>query len=980
MTMTEHDMQEEAGLWRLSTEDLARQMETNGVRGLTAEEARRRLSRYGPNELPESPPPSWLTLFLSQFASVIVWVLIGAAAVSGLLEDWVDSAAILAIVLLNGLLGFVQEYRAEQSLAALRRLSIATARVVRDGALFVIPARDVVPGDVILLEAGDRVPADARVIYAANFLTQEASLTGESTPVEKGSQIIDRAELPLADRSNMLFMGTASVSGKARGLVSATGLNTELGRIAAMIQKAAEAEQTETPLQRRLEQFGYTLLWLALGVVSVVFVLGYLRGEPAVSMFLTSVSLAVAAVPEGLPAVVTITLALGVTRMVRRHALIRKLPAVEILGSATVICSDKTGTLTKNEMTVTHLFAGNRVFDVTGEGYDPVGLIRETLDVKRETHSDGEDRQASSVNRESSQPSVLSPQSSALASQPSALNLQGSVLSPQSSALTSQSSVLNLQGSVLSPQSSALPLGLRELLTAGVLCNGARLRQEEGSWRILGDPTEGALLVAAAKAGLRLEDIEPSYPFLKEVPFDPERKMMTIVRRTAAGSVAYAKGAPDVLLRRCAYWLDANGTIQPLSDEIRADVLAANARFAHQALRILGVAKRRLIQELDSIQESALEQELVFIGLQAMKDPLRPEVKTAVQACHEAGIRTVMITGDHKDTAVAIAEELGVLKGPEQALTGLELDRLSDEALAKRVQEFAVYARVSAEHKLRIVKAWKATGAIVAMTGDGVNDAPAVKVADIGIAMGVTGTDVTKEASDMVVTDDNFASIAAAVEEGRAVFDNIRKTIHFLLSCNVSEVLVMLFAALLGLPLPLLPIQILWMNLVTDGFPALALAVDPKSPDLMKRRPRRPEAKLLNGRRLVAIGLEGLGLSAIALGAFAYSLYGLHQEVDQARTVAFTVLVVNQLVHAFNCRSDRWSLFQVGIGTNRPLLLAVGLSLSIQVALLTLPPVASIFKVVPLPFEDWVLMGATGLLLFIMMEAVKTMRRRSLET
>lgn len=920
---------------QLETTALASKLRTDGEFGLNTDEAERRKLQEGPNELPEALPPSPLKLFLSQFSSVIVWVLIGAAVVSGLLEDWLDAAAILAIVFLNGLLGFIQEFRAERSLAALRKMSVSMARVLRDGVLRSIPARELVPGDLILLEAGDRVPADARLTYVTNFQTQEASLTGESTPIEKSAEVIDRAEVPLADRTNMVFMGTVAVSGKARAVVTATGLRTELGHIAAMIQKAAEAERAETPLQRRLEQFGYTLLWLALAVVSVVFVLGYLRGEPVVTMFLTSVSLAVAAVPEGLPAVVTITLALGVTRMVRRHALIRKLPAVETLGSATVICTDKTGTLTKNEMTVTNLFAGDQVFDVTGEGYEPVGTIREALGVKGETYSDDEDRHSLLVNR-----------------------VQDS-----------------LRNSTLSPQSSALTPALRELLTASVLCNGATLQQADGIWQVIGDPTEGALLVAAAKAGLRMEELETTHRFLGEVPFDPERKMMTVVRQTPDGPVAYVKGAPDVLLGHCTHRLAEDGSIEPFSDRARAAVLDANARFAHQALRVLGVGQRRLAREPDRYQSAGLEEQLVFVGLAAMKDPLRPEAKVAVQACHDAGIRTVMITGDHKDTASAIAEELGLLKGAGHVLTGAELDRLSDEALTKQVDRFAVYARVSAEHKLRIVRAWKASGAIVAMTGDGVNDAPAVKDADIGVAMGTTGTDVTKEASDMVVTDDNFVSIAAAVEEGRAVFDNIRKTVHFLLSCNVSEVLVMLFATLLGLPLPLLPIQILWMNLVTDGIPALALAVDPKAPDLMKRRPRRPEARLLSSSRLAAIGAEGLMLSAIALGAFAYSLYGLHQEIEQARTVAFTVLVIVQLMHAFNCRSERWSLFQVGMGTNRPLLLAVLLSLAIQAAVLTVPIAAPIFKVAPLPIEDWVLMGTMGILPFVVMETVKSWRR-----
>lgn len=908
--------------YMLPAEVLAQELRTSLDLGLSVEDARRRQERDGYNELPEAPPPSLLKRFLSQFTSVIVWVLIGAAIVSGLLEDWLDAAAIMAIVFLNGVLGFVQEFRAERSLAALRKMSVAMARVFRDGVLRSIPARELVPGDLIFLEAGDRVPADARLIYTTNFQTQEASLTGESTPVQKDAGVLDGPDVPLADRTNMVFMGTTAVSGKARALVATTGIRTELGRIATMIRKAAEEERAETPLQRRLEQFGYTLLWLALAVVALVFVLGYLRGEPLLAMFLTSVSLAVAAVPEGLPAVVTITLALGVTRMVMRHALIRKLPAVETLGSATVICTDKTGTLTKNEMTVTRLYVDGCTFEVTGEGYAPVGEIRE----------------ASGTRREASAPTPLP-----FAPYPS----------------------------------PGLDPGLRRLLTAAVLCNGATLRQEDGTWRVIGDPTEGALLVGAAKAAITMESLEPTHRFLGEVPFSPERKRMTIVRQTPEGPVAFVKGAPDILLQRCASLMTSDGKIERLTEDRRRAILDANAGFAHAALRVLGLAQRPLELEPDSYQQEDLERDLVFLGLAAMKDPLRPEAKAAVERCHDAGIRTVMITGDHKDTAAAIAAELGLIKGQGGAVHGSELDRLSDDELTRTVDRIAVYARVSAEHKLRIVQAWKRQGAIVAMTGDGVNDAPAIKAADIGVAMGITGTDVTKEASDMVVTDDNFASIAAAVEEGRGVFDNIRKTVHFLLSCNVSEVLVMLFAALLGMPLPLLPIQILWMNLVTDGFPALALAVDPKAPDLMKRPPHRPEARLLDRRRLLAIGGEGLMLAVIALGAFGYSLYGLHQDVEQARTVAFTVMVVAQLVHALNCRNERLSLFQLGIGTNRALLWAFLLSFAVQVAVLTVPAASPVFKVAPLPIEDWLLMEAAAVLPFALMETVKVFRRNA---
>ncbi|TKB74332.1 MAG: cation-transporting P-type ATPase, partial [Nitrospira sp.] len=516
----------------------------------------------------------------------------------------------------------------------------------------------------------------------------------------------------------------------------------------------------------------------------------------------------------------------------------------------------------------------------------------------------------------------------------------------------------------------------RELLTAAVLCNGATLQQEDGTWRIVGDPTEGALLVVAAKAGLVKEQLDTVAPFLGEVPFDPERKMMTVVRRTTEGPVALVKGAPDLLLGRCTHRLTLEGRTEPLTESIRQAILDANGAFAHEALRVLGVASRRVADDLGAFTAGALERDLTFLGLAAMKDPLRPEAKAAVQACRAAGIRTVMITGDHQETAMAIGRELGLFEDGESAMTAAEVQNLTDQQLAQFVDRVSVYARVSAEHKLRIVKAWKARGAIVAMTGDGVNDAPAVKEADIGVAMGITGTDVTKEASDMVVTDDNFASIAAAVEEGRGVFDNIRKAIHFLLSCNVSEVLVMLFAAVSGLPLPLLPIQILWMNLVTDGFPALALAVDPKAPDLMQRPPRRPEASLLDGGRLLVIAGQGLMMAVITLGAFAYALYGLKQGLDQARTVAFTVMVLVQLVHAFNCRSDRYSIFALGFGTNQALVWAFILSLGVQVAVLTVPAAAPVFKVAPLPLEDWELMLAVGILPLVIMELMKFLRAK----
>ena len=893
-------------LWHtLATEALEQELQSNIDTGLTTSEAQHRLATVGPNELPEEAPASPLKIFLNQFASLIVWVLIGAAAVSGLLQEWIDAAAIFAIVVLNAILGFVQEFRAERSLAALKQLSVVTARVIRDGSSHKIPASQVVPGDLVQVEAGDRIPADSRVVTAMGLQTMEASLTGESLPVAKVAKTILQGEVPLGDQHNMLFMATIVVSGKGLALVIGTGLQTELGKIAALMQHEAQAEQEETPLQRRLEQLGHTLLWLSLGIVMVVFLLGALRGIPLVTMFLTAVSLAVAAIPEGLPAVVTITLALGVTRMVQRHALIRKLPAVETLGSTTVICSDKTGTLTKNEMTVTALYQGGETWTVTGEGYAPAGDIR--------------------LDRQPSTPS------------PSA--------------------------------------GVMALLRASVLCNGADLHLDALRWKIVGDPTEGALLVAAAKAGLTKDHLEQDNRWLGEVPFDSERKKMTMVRRTASGPVAFVKGAPDVLLRDCVTWLTREGHIEPLNKTVRDEILAMNQRFASQALRVLAVASRPLTQIPDGYIAADLERELTFLGLVGMKDPIRPEAKLAVEACGTAGIRTVMITGDHKDTAVAIAHELGLMKPGMEAISGVELNQLSAEELRERVTATAVYARVSAEHKLRVVRAWKQHGAVVAMTGDGVNDAPALKAADIGVAMGITGTDVTKEASDMVVTDDNFASIAAAVEEGRGVYENIRKSVHYLLSCNISEILIMLLATLFGTPLPLLPVQILWINLVTDGLPALALAVDPKDPDLMRRPPRAPNERFLTKQRLLLMFGQGVFLTVIAMLAFVYCLYGMDVSLERARTLTFSIIVLSQLAHSLNCRNDRRSLFAIGLFTNKPLLWAVGFSALLQALIVLTPTVQPIFRVTSFDAAHWLLAFGIGVLPVVGMEGWKAIRR-----
>jgi len=887
----------------LTPEAVGHKLDADPSTGLSEHEAVRRTALYGRNELPETPPRSAFSIFLAQFSSIIIWVLIGAAIISGLLQEWGDTVAILAIVVLNALLGFTQEFRAERSLEALKRMIVVSARVTRDGIPRLLPARELVPGDLIEIEAGDRIPADARVLYAASFQTQEASLTGESTPVGKADESIPEADVALGDRRNMVYMGTAAVSGKGRALVVQTGGRTELGKIAAMIHEAATAEREDTPLQRRLDQLGHALLWLSLVVVAVVFALGLFRGIAFVEMFITSVSLAVAAIPEGLPAVVTISLALGVTRMVKRHALIRKLPAVETLGSTTVICTDKTGTLTKNEMTVTRLFTDGRTIDVTGEGYAQGGSLHE------------------------------------------------------------QKRLLRLKDEP----------GLDRLLTAAVLCNGAALTKKDGTWHVLGDPTEGALLVAAAKVGLTKDVLETAHPTVREVPFDPERKMMTIVRGSNHDRVAYVKGAPDVLLERCSYYMTARGDTAPLSAEFKHGVQAANEAFAREALRVLGVADRFFTKLPEQAHAQDLEQDLVFLGLMAMKDPLRPEAKAAAQTCKTAGIRTVMITGDHKATAVAIANDLGIMGPDKHAISGTELNRLSDDELRDQVTTTAVYARVSARDKLRVVRAWQQQGAVVAMTGDGVNDAPALKAADIGVAMGITGTDVTKEASDMVVTDDNFASIAAAVEEGRVIYANIVKAVHYLLSCNISEILVMLLATLFALPLPLLPVQILWINLVTDGLPALALAVDPADPGIMQRPPRRTQARILDRERIVLMFGQGAFMALITILSFIYCLYGMDQDLDRARTLTFTILVFAQLFHAFNCRNTVRSLFAIGPFANRALVWTAALSALLQVGIISAVPVQGFFSIAPFDPEHWLLAVGVGMLPLVAMEGWKLM-------
>lgn len=858
--------------YTLSAQETLAHFQSDLHSGLNDEAVQHVREREGFNELKvERPPSRWIKL-AAQFRELVVLILLAAAVISGIIGDWVDTLVILAIVLLNGLLGFFQEEKAQRAISALQSLSAPFAKVIRNGELRSLPARELVSGDIITLEAGDHVPADARLVSAYSVQVQEAPLTGESVSVEKNAEVVLPLEAPLGDRRNMVYLGTAVSSGKGLAVVVATGMQTELGRIAGLLQLH---ELQETPLQRRLGELGRVLIWVCLAIVSIIFALQIAQGSDVLTVSLVAVSLAVAAVPEGLPAVVTVALAIGLQRMVKRNALVRKLPSVETLGSVTVICTDKTGTLTRNEMTVRELMVAGVHYEVTGSGYTADGKIIRT---------DGE--------------------------------------------------------SPLVPQQ--IDSDLLRALEIGAKCNNSTLVMEgkgELTWRIIGDPTEGALLVAARKIGIEFDSLP--HNIIYELPFDSERKAMSVVLRSATGKhLMFSKGAPESILGKSVAEL-RGGVEVPLSDRCRHDIERTYAEMAARAMRVLAVAYRELpSSEPDTFQES----DLVFVGLVGMIDPPREEVKVAVHKCQIAGIRPIMITGDHPATAIAIARELKIANEASRVMSGTDLDRLSDEELTQDVNQVSVYARVTAQHKLRIVNAWKARGAVVAMTGDGVNDAPAVKAADIGIAMGITGTDVTKDASDMVLTDDNFASIINAIEEGRGIFDNIQKFVHYLLACNAGEVLLMFVAALLNWPIPLLAIQILWINLVTDGLPALALAMEPTEADIMNRQPRPPYKPVITWARGTLILVHGALIAAVSLTAFWMTYGGNDEQLAHARTVSFCVAAYSQLFFSLSCRSHRDTMPQLGPLSNPYLLGAIAISALLQFCVVTLPLTQPIFQ------------------------------------
>jgi len=902
----------------LSLEDTLERLSVQ-EHGLSSEEAASRLKQHGLNQLNEAPRPGFLSKLWDQLNNFVVILLLVASVVSALLGEWVDAAAIMSIVVLNAILGIVQESRAEEALAALKKMAAPEAQVLRDGKRISLPARELVPGDIVFLEAGNFVPADVRLLEAVNMRVEEASLTGESLPVQKNAAIQLDGNVPLGDRRNTAFMGTTVSYGRGRGVVTSTGMNTQLGLIATMLQNV---ETEQTPLQRKLDGLGRTLSIGALILVAVVFVvavinytdLALLFRDPAAyfqqfarvisDAFMVSVSLAIAAVPEGLPAIVTISLALGMSQMIKRHALIRKLSSVETLGSATTICSDKTGTLTQNQMTVTRLWVDGLAIHVSGTGYSPRGDFK----------VDGKDAD--------------------IRKYPAA----------------------------------------RTTLWLGLLNNDSEL-EESGeevdgkTYRIIGDPTEGSLLVAAAKAGALHEQLDQAYPRVQEVPFDSERKRMVTVhevREPRTGDISpftdhtrrgqhviIVKGAPDVVLDLCTQYQTIDNASVQMGQAQRERILAANESMTRDALRVLGVAYQVVESVPAEVEADHLEKDLVFVGLLGMIDPPREEVAPALKTALSAGIRTVMITGDFPNTARAIAEAIGLLRPGHKVMTGAELDAMSDADLDEVIEQTDVFARVSPEHKMRIVDALQVNDEVVAMTGDGVNDAPAIKRADIGVAMGITGTDVAKETADMVLTDDNYVSIVSAVEQGRIIYSNIRKFVYYLLSCNMAEIASIFIATLVGWRSPLTAIQLLWLNLVTDGAPALALGTEKGDPDIMSQRPRPKAEPIINRLMIVGIVVQTIAITSATLAAFYIGRFTDPQHVEFAETMAFTTLSLSELMRAYTARSERYPLLKIGVFSSKWMNLAVLSSTLLILAVIYIPFLGNIFNTKPLGWAQW---------------------------
>lgn len=870
--------------YKQSREEVLSTLNSDIERGLNTDNVKASLEKYGPNQLTEEKGKSFLSKLKDQFSDFLVLILIGAALVSIFVGEVQDAVVILAIVVVNAFLGLYQEGRAQKSLDALKKMASPNAKVIRNGVTEVVPSADLVPGDLVLLDAGDIIPADLRLLESSNLKIEEASLTGESVPVEKNSSSHFDLDTSLGDRLNMAYMSTIVTYGRGKGIVVGTGHETEIGKIATMIQSY---EEEITPLQRKLNQLGKVLGITTIIVCLAVFGIGMLQGREVLEMFMVSISLAVAAIPEGLPAIVTIVLAIGMNKMVKRHAIVKKLLAVETLGTTTVICSDKTGTLTQNEMTVVKLYTDGKILDITGSGYDPIGEFiynNESIDID----SIGD---------------------------------------------------------------------LETLLSISALTNDSNLEKSDGVYKIIGDPTEGALVTLAGKANIVKSEINKNYPRIEEIPFDSERKMMSTFHKNYIPEkiVSFTKGAPDIVIDRCSH-ISMNNKVIAFTEDLKKEVLSVNSKLSKDALRVLAFAYREYDTLPEDISPDNNERNMIFVGLTGMIDPPRAEAKDAIKLCKQAGIKTVMITGDFLETAFAIAKELGMAEREDQAMMGNELNNISDEELKEVVKRVKVYARVSPEHKVRIISALKANDDVTAMTGDGVNDALALKRADIGISMGITGTDVAKNTAEMILTDDNFASIVSAVEEGRIIYSNIKKFVFFLLSCNIGEILLVFISILLKWPVPLLPIQLLWLNLVTDSFPALALGVEKGDPEIMNEKPRSQNEPILDKGMILGIMFQSIAIAASSLLAYKWGLDTFGRTgpgLLQARTIAFATLILAELLRAYSSRSDKFTLFKIGLFSNMTMVYATTFSFILLLGVLYLPILQPIFKTFALGFTEW---------------------------
>ncbi|MBB6630293.1 calcium-translocating P-type ATPase, PMCA-type [Clostridium algidicarnis] len=867
-------------MWFKKTiEDTLKELEVDPSKGLSSNEAKSRLEKYGENKLASKPKKTGIQIFMSQLKDPMIFILLVAALVSGIMGEISDAIIILLVIFINAIVGTVQESKAEKALEALKKLSTPKAIVKRDGVSTEIPSENVVPGDIIILDAGRYIPADLRLITTANMKVEESALTGESVPVEKNCKLVlEGSDIALGDQKNMTFSSTLVTYGRGTGVAVSTGMNTEIGKIAKMLD---EEGNEMTPLQKKLAELGKVLGIGALGICAIMFIISVVQKRDVFEMLLTAISLAVAAIPEGLPAIVAIVLAMGVQRMIKEHAIVRKLPAVETLGSVNVICSDKTGTLTQNKMTVTKFF--------TIDGLKPIS----ELDINKSSE--------------------------------------------------------------------------KLLVDALVLCNDATYSKDSST----GDPTEIALLVAGDNVGILKEELDSTYERIDELPFESDRKLMTTLNKYNGENYVFTKGAVDNLLK-VSTKVYINGEIKDLTDDLKSQIMESSNSMSNSALRVLSAAYK-VIPNKD-IPVDLLESDLIFIGLVGMIDPPRLEVKDSIAICKKSGIRTIMITGDHKNTAFAIAKELGIAEDLKQCISGPEIERLSEEELNAQIDNYKVFARVSPEHKVKIVKAFKSKGNTVSMTGDGVNDAPSLKAADIGVAMGITGTDVAKGAADIILTDDNFSTIVSAIEEGRNIYNNIKKSIIFLLSCNLGEIIALFVAILLAWETPLKPIHILWVNLITDTLPALSLGVDPGDKNVMDNPPRNPKESLFSGGTPIFLILNGILIGSLTLFAFKYG-EAKYDTLQHAQTMSFVVLSVSQLFHSLNMRHPEKSIFQVGLFTNKYLILSIVFGIFLQDVIITVPFLANVFDVFDLTMNDWLFVGSLSIIPLVLNEIAKVFIR-----